>query len=95
VRLQHRFACVAILVLALAGACSSNSDKSATTSTSSPVTSAIGGGSGATVTSVGGATTQNVQDGALCPNPGARGTTQGGQVMTCTLVGTEYHWRPS
>ena len=94
-RIQLRLACVAILVFALAGACSSDSDNSATTSTSSPVTSAIAGSNSGPVTSSGGATAQNVQDGALCPTPSARGTTASGQVMTCTLVGTEYHWRPS
>jgi hypothetical protein len=52
-------------------------------------------GNAGPVTSSGGATSQNVQDGALCTTPSARGTTASGQVMTCTLVGAEYHWRPS
>lgn len=93
-RIQLRLACVAIVVFALAGACSSKDNSSATTSTSSPVTSSLAGNAGP-VTSSGGATSQNVQDGALCTTPSARGTTASGQVMTCTLVGAEYHWRPS
>ena len=94
-RIQHRLACIVILVLAFAGACSSDNDNSATTSTSSPVTSAISAATSGPVTSAGGATAQNVTDGAACSPAGARGTTQGGQAMTCTLVGTEYRWRPS
>jgi hypothetical protein len=95
VKTRHWLGCITIPLLAAAGACSSGSNGSATTSTSSPVTSEIAGGGSGPATSTGGATSQNVTDGAPCSPPSARGTTSGGQVETCTLVGTEYRWRPS
>ena len=94
-KLQLRLSCIVIVVLALAGACSSDSNKTATTSTSSPVTSAISAATTGPVTSSGGDVAQNVTDGAACPTPGARGTTKDGAALTCTLVGTDYRWRPS
>ena len=97
-----RLACVVSIALALTGAliaCGDDDNKTSSTNTTAftPTSgvSATSGPVGQTSTSSGGAVSQNVTDGAACSTPNARGVTQGGQAMLCSLVGTEYRWRPA
>ncbi len=93
-----RLACILIVVSALAAACGGdNEEKTSPTVRFTPSTGAAATTIAPTtpVTSAPGAVVQGVTDGAACSPEGARGVTQGGANMICTLVGTELRWRPS
>ena len=93
-RTVHRCACIAMVVFALAAGC--GDDDESTTTTSDPIptvatpTSAL-----PSATTVAGPVVTGVSDGSPCAPQGARGTTQDGVSVECTLVGGDTRWRPA
>ena len=92
-RTVRRTLCILLVASALTGACGDDEDEPPTTiPTSAPTT-----GRPAPTTTAPAAVIQRVTDGAVCSPAGARGTTEAGLPMVCTLIagGNETRWRPA
>lgn len=99
-RTLHRTLCIVAVLFAFTAACGDDEESTPTTSNTPQTTIAAPGTTGLT----GGQTTtapanvsQNVTDGAVCPQPNARGSTAAGRAMVCTTIagGNETRWRPA